>query len=47
LAIPAFIFYPRSPRLRHRLFRWTAGGLSAPSDRWLAHSLVKAAHHSR
>jgi hypothetical protein len=45
LAIPAFIIYRRNPRLRHRLFRFTVGGISPPRYRWQAHLLVEAAHH--
>jgi hypothetical protein len=45
LAIPAFIIYQRSPRLRHRLFRFTLGGFSMPRERKLAHVLVEAAYH--
>jgi hypothetical protein len=45
LAIPAFVIYQRSPRLRHRLFRLTLGGFSVSRERRLAHVLVEAAHH--
>ena len=45
LAIPAFIIYQRSPRLRHRLFRLTLGGFTMPRERELAHGLVEAAYH--
>ena len=44
LAIPAFILWQRSPKLRHRLFRLTLGGFSSPSERKLAHALIVAAH---
>jgi hypothetical protein len=44
-AIPAFIIYQRSPRLRHQLFRWTIGRLSFPQDRRSVHGLVEAARH--
>jgi hypothetical protein len=47
LAIPAFIYYQRSPSFRHRLFRATFGIFSPPSERRLAHVLVDAAHHDR
>jgi hypothetical protein len=47
LAIPTFILYQRSPHFRHRLFRFTLGGLASPSERRLAHVLVEAAHHRR
>jgi hypothetical protein len=47
LAIPAFIFYQRSPSFRHRVFRATFGIFSPPSERRLAHVLVDAAHHHR
>jgi hypothetical protein len=47
LAIPAFIYYQRSPSFRHRLFRATFGISSLPSERRLAHVLVDAAHHHR
>ena len=41
LAIPAFIIYQRSPRLRHRLFRLTVGLLAFPHERQLVHQLVE------
>jgi len=47
LAIPAFIIYQRSPRLRHQLFRLTLGWFSVPRELKLAHVLVDAAHHHR
>jgi hypothetical protein len=46
-AIPAFILYQRSPHFRHRLFRWTIGGLTPPRERQLAHALVGAARRHR
>ena len=46
-AIPAFIFYQRSPRFRHHLFRWMLGVLDPPRDRQMAHVLVSAARHHR
>jgi hypothetical protein len=46
-AIPAFILYQRSPRFRHRLFRWTMGGLTPPRERQMAHILVSAARRHR
>jgi hypothetical protein len=44
VAIPAFIIYQRSPRLR-RLFRLTLGGFSVSRERRLVHVLIEAAHH--
>jgi hypothetical protein len=46
-AIPAFIAWRRSPHFRHRVFRWTIGGLTPPRKRRLAHILVDAARHHR
>jgi hypothetical protein len=46
LAISGFILHQRSPNIRHRVFRLTAGGLSPPGDRWQAHLLVEAAHRA-
>ena len=46
-AIPAFIYYQRTPGFRHRLFRVTLGLFAFPSERRLAHALVDAAHHHR
>jgi hypothetical protein len=45
LAIPAFIIYQHSLRLRHRLFRLTLGGFARPRDRGLVHRLVETACH--
>jgi hypothetical protein len=45
LAIPAFIFYQRSPHLRHRMFRLTLGLFAFPHQRQLAHQLVEFAYH--
>jgi hypothetical protein len=47
LAIPAFIYYQRSPHLRRRLFRLTLGLFAFPHERHLAHQLVESAHHHR
>jgi len=47
LAIPAFIYYQRSPHLRHRLFRLTLGLFAFPHERQLVHQLVESAHHHR
>jgi hypothetical protein len=47
LAIPAFIAWQRSPHFRHRVFRWTIGGLTPPRERRLAHVLVDAARQHR
>jgi hypothetical protein len=46
-AIPAFIIYRRSPHLRHRIFRFTFGGLSPRDELRRAHVWVKAAHRTR
>jgi hypothetical protein len=45
LAVPAVIIYRRSPRMRHKLFRWTVGGSASLRDRVLAHALVQHARH--
>jgi hypothetical protein len=47
LAIPAFVLYQRSPRVRHHLLRWMLGVLDPLRDRQMAHVLVSAARHRR
>jgi hypothetical protein len=47
LALPGFILYQRSPRLRHHVLRWMLGILDPPRDRQLAHVLVSAGRHHR
>ena len=47
LAIPALIAWQRSPHFRHRVFRWTIGGLTPLRERQLAHALVDAARQHR
>jgi hypothetical protein len=46
-AIPAFVAWQRSPSFRHRVFRWTAGAVTPPRERQLAHVLVDAARRRR
>lgn len=41
-AVPALIYYRRAPEFRHRVFKWTAGGLSPIHDRVAAHALVRS-----
>jgi hypothetical protein len=40
-AVPALIYYRRAPEFRHRVFKWTAGGLAPIHNRLAAHTLVR------
>lgn len=41
-AVPALIYYRRAPEFRHRVFKWTAGGLASIHDRVAVHALVRS-----